>query len=164
MASLVPRAIFVTGERQPVVIFFTSSRAKYAQASLVFNRVGLPLAFRIHDSDPYHENYDGSKEDLLASAIAELHRRGGASGSIFFVEDTSIRIEALSSETERPGLGAKEWFARTSFYQLESLLREANDRRASVKSCIALSLPGLQRPLFFYGETRGEVASEHGDV
>ena len=158
MANLMPRSIFVAGERHPVVIFFTSSRAKFAQANLVFNRVGLRLAFRAHDSEPYHEDYGGSKEDLLTEAIAQIQRRGGASGSFFFIEDTSIRIEALSTDTDQPGLGAKEWFTRTTFDDLDGLLKEAGDRRASVKSCIALSLPGLKRPLFFYGQTQGEVA------
>src|SRR6266516_3540348 len=96
MARLLPRHIFLSGTRRPIVVFFTSSLAKFIQAKLVFEAAGLNLSYRSHDDEPYQESYGGSKEDLLTAAITELHRRGGASGSFFFIEDTSIRIEALS--------------------------------------------------------------------
>jgi dephospho-CoA kinase/inosine/xanthosine triphosphate pyrophosphatase family protein len=160
MTNLDRRPIFdLKDRRQPTVVFFTSSLPKFLQAKIVFDRVGLRLAPRKHADDPYRESYAGSKEQLLTEAVAELHRRGGATGSFFFIEDTSIRIEALSlHDSDQPGLGAKEWFARTQFEDLNRVLDDKGDRRATVKSCIALAVPGLGRPIFFYGETEGVVA------
>lgn len=147
--------------RLPKVSFYTSSYAKYFQARMVLDAVGLRLASRRHSSEAYHEDYNGTKEELLAEAIAQLRRQEGQPGAIFFIEDTSIRIEALSNgSSDFPGLGAKEWFARTSFDELDAELRRVGNRRATVKSCIALAVPGLERPLYFYGETNGEVAEK----
>jgi adenylate kinase family enzyme len=58
-----------------------------------------------------------------------------------------------------PGLSVKEWFAQTSFEELDRVLKSrGNDRRATVKSDIALHLPGLPHPAFSHGETTGVVA------
>ncbi|GIF67791.1 hypothetical protein Ais01nite_58260 [Asanoa ishikariensis] len=141
-----------------MVAFFTSSGAKYRQAQAVFQGVGLRLTHRKNDSRPYDESYDGTVEDLLRRAIKEIQHRGGGSRSMFFIEDTSIRIEALSHGREEPGLRAKEWFAETTFRELDEKLKAMSDRRAVVKSCIGLSVPGLRDPIFFYGRTDGVVA------
>ena len=158
MARLLPRQIFLAGNRRPTVVFFTSSRAKFVQAQLVFESAGLNLSHRSNEERPYHESYSGTKEDLLAAAIKELRKRGGVSGSYFFIEDTSIRIEALSGHEDYPGLEAKEWFERTSFEEVDRAVSESGDRRAVIRSCIALAVPTLTRPLYFYGETEGTIA------
>jgi inosine/xanthosine triphosphate pyrophosphatase family protein/dephospho-CoA kinase len=160
MRNLVPREIFLQGVRQPRVVFFTSSLAKYLQAKLVFEGTGLLLTHRRNSDEPYRENYDGTKEELIETAIHEILKRGGAGGALFFIEDTSIRIEALSMEEDNPGLAAKEWFQRTSFEELDAVLSQLGDRRASVHSCIGLSMPGLPRPVYFYGTTHGTVAEK----
>jgi inosine/xanthosine triphosphate pyrophosphatase family protein/dephospho-CoA kinase len=161
------RSVFLRAERMPSVIFFTSSNDKFTQARLVFMRFGLPLR---HSRDrltaeaiPYAEDYSSGQEDLLSKAISEIRRRGGSNGSYFFIEDTTIRIEALSGNREFPGLRAKEWFQETSFDELDLQLSEAGDRRASVRSTIALWVPGLDRHLVFTGETEGEVANTPPD-
>jgi inosine/xanthosine triphosphate pyrophosphatase family protein len=134
----------LNARKLPNITFYTSSTPKFIQASVLFGAAGLKLTDRRHSADPYHESYAGTKEDLLAQAIEELKRREDYPATLFFVEDTSIRIDALSSESEDyPGLGAKEWFGRTSFADLEAQLKEHGDRGATVKSCIALSVPGL---------------------
>jgi dephospho-CoA kinase/inosine/xanthosine triphosphate pyrophosphatase family protein len=79
--------------------------------------------------------------------------------STFFVEDTSLRIEALSETSDYPGMEVKEWFPRTSFTDLDHQIEIRNGSRlAVIKSDIALRIPGLSRPIFFHGETRGAVA------
>jgi inosine/xanthosine triphosphate pyrophosphatase family protein/dephospho-CoA kinase len=160
MVRLVPRRVYVQASRKPVVVFFTSSLQKFLQAKLVFEAVGLHLSYRAHDEEPYHESYSGTKEDLLLTAVRELRRREGTSGSFFFIEDTSIRIEALSGDGDYPGLAAKEWFQEHSFKDLERELASTSDRRVAVFSSIALSVPGLERPVFFHGETRGVIADK----
>jgi dephospho-CoA kinase/inosine/xanthosine triphosphate pyrophosphatase family protein len=162
MPNLNRRPVFDSiTNRQPAVAFFTSSISKFLQAKIIFEKVGLRLIHRRNDDDAYHESYDGTKEDLLTRAMAEIRRRGGASGSFFFIEDTSIRIEALSSvDDDVPGLSAKEWFQKITFEELDCILKEHGERRACVKSCVALFVPGLTSPLFFYGSTHGEVARQ----
>jgi dephospho-CoA kinase len=125
----------------------------------VFEKCGLVLRHFRTRTEPYHEDYTLGKEALLARAIEEVRSTVGA-GSLFFVEDTSIRIEAISSSAhDSPGLAAKEWFASTSFAAFDQTLQKlGNDRRATVKSDIAVHVPGLPRPVFFHGETRGTVA------
>jgi inosine/xanthosine triphosphate pyrophosphatase family protein/dephospho-CoA kinase len=160
MVRLLPRRTFTSRSRQPAVSFFTSSFAKYVQAKLVFEASGLSLTHRRHDDEPYHESYDGTKEELLTEAVREIRGRGAATGSLFFIEDTSIQIDDLSQNGEYPGLAAKEWFDRTTFEELDAKLRINGNRAATVHSCIALAVPDLERPIFFYGKTLGKVASQ----
>lgn len=158
MSRIAVRDVFMRLPRQLQVTFFTSSRAKFSQASTIFRMSGARLAFRRHDEEPYEEDYSGGKEQLLAEAIKEIRRREGAT-AMFFIEDTSIRIDALSGDSDFPGLRAKEWFVNASH---EAILRSADElgtRGCSVESCIALSLPGLDRPSYFYGETTGNLIS-----
>ena len=84
-----------------------------------------------------------------------------AVSTLFFVEDTSLRIEALSDpRQEVPGLHVKDWFARTSFRAAKYSAQSSWDvRAATVKSDIALHVPNLGHPLFFHGETTGTVAN-----
>jgi inosine/xanthosine triphosphate pyrophosphatase family protein/dephospho-CoA kinase len=128
------------------------------QARLVFERAGLTLHhFRSH-KEPYSEDYSLSKEELLARAIREISRTVGAA-SLFFVEDTSLRIEALSTSDDYPGLAVKEWFQETTFESLDELLRaRGSNRRATVKADIALQVPGMSRPVYFHGRTSGRIA------
>jgi inosine/xanthosine triphosphate pyrophosphatase family protein/shikimate kinase len=153
------RDAFLRLPRQLQVTFFTSSRQKFAQASTIFKMSGAQLSFRRHDDQPYGEDYSGNKEQLLTEAVAEVRRREGGS-AIFFIEDTSIRIEALSRDADFPGLKAKEWFEQASHEETVSSADLEGSRGCSVESCIALSLPGLLRPIFFYGLTIGQLVSQ----
>jgi dephospho-CoA kinase/inosine/xanthosine triphosphate pyrophosphatase family protein len=126
----------------------------------VFQRSGLPFLrhYNTH-TDPYFEDYSLGKERLLANAIEQITRTVGGS-SLLFVEDTSLRIEALStSDADFPGLAVKEWFAQATFEQTNIDVREkGDDRRVVVKSDIGLHVPGLQHPIYFHGETRGTLS------
>jgi inosine/xanthosine triphosphate pyrophosphatase family protein/dephospho-CoA kinase len=155
-----PRRLFLAKERQPLVYFYTSNIPKFLQARIVFDRSGLVLHHFKSRQEPYSEDYSLGKEELLARAIEEIVGSVGA-GSLLFVEDTSLRIEALSGATDYPGLTVKEWFPQTTFAELDRKLCErGKDRRATIKSDIALHIPGLTRPIYFHGETAGEICSE----
>jgi inosine/xanthosine triphosphate pyrophosphatase family protein/dephospho-CoA kinase len=153
------RETFLLGERLLELFFHTSNLDKYLQARAVFDRVGLLLQHFRSNTDPYAEDYSLGKDRLLTRAIDEIKSRVGR-GTLFFVEDTSLRLEALSGGDDFPGLAVKEWFANTTFASLDAQLAvKGRDRRATVKSDIALHIPGLRRPLLFHGETSGLVAS-----
>lgn len=125
----------------------------------MFDRVGLKLSHFRSRTEPYSEDYAGTSEELLSRALRDVRATVGST-SIFFVEDTSLRIEALSTRTaDYPGLAVKEWFAKTTFAQLDSEIQRMGGQRAAiVKSDVGLHLPGLRRPIFFHGETPGTVA------
>lgn len=152
------RDAFLRLPRQLQITFFTSSRAKFSQAATIFKMSGARLAYRRHDDEPYQENYSGGKEQLLAQAVKEIRQREG-SAALFFIEDTSIRIDALSLTEDYPGLSAKEWFQEANHGDLLRTADEAGSRRCSVESQIALSLPGLDRPVYFTGTTHGQLIS-----
>lgn len=141
------------------VRFHTSNIEKFLQARFVFQRACMTLGYFKESQDPYVEAYGSGKKQLLNRAVQEIVDRLEAN-SIFFVEDTSVRIEALSGSADFPGLQVKEWFQRTSFAKLnESLQSKGDDRRATVYSDIALFVPGLERPVYVSGATDGLVAT-----
>ena len=153
------RPAFRNLEKRPRVYFYTTSTEKYLQARFVFGRSGLPLQQFRSKSDPYQEDEHKGTEALLTAALDEVRETIGDS-FLFFVEDTSVVIDALSTETEEvPGLFVKEWFARTSYDDLDQALRAKGvGRAARVRSDIALHVPNLDRPVFFHGETAGTIA------
>ena len=145
--------------RRLEIYFYTSNLPKYLQAKTFFDRSGLFLHQFKSKTDPYSEDYKLGKHRLLTMAIREILGSVGQ-GSIFFVEDTSLRIEALSDVEDFPGLAVKEWFERTTFEDLDKQLGTGTqDRAVVVKSDIALHIPGLKRPAFFEGATIGRIAN-----
>lgn len=142
-----------------IIYFYTTSIEKYFHAKLVFERNGLELKYFVSKTDEYQENHHLSTKTNLTNALLEIKERIG-SNSYFFVEDTSIRIEALSSkDKDFPGQKVKEWFGNTDFESLDQQLKsKGNNRQAIVKSDIALNVPGLADPVFFSGASKGHVA------
>ncbi|MDZ5698698.1 non-canonical purine NTP pyrophosphatase [Chelativorans sp. M5D2P16] len=140
------------------IFFYTSNADKLIQARLIFMRSGYQLTHYRSQHEPYDEDYSLDTQGLLTQALKqvsqEFERR-----SVLFVEDTSLRIEAVSGTTDYPGTRVKEWFSETSFAELDrQIALRGGDRRCTVKSDIALRLPTLSRPVFFHGETSGYVA------
>jgi inosine/xanthosine triphosphate pyrophosphatase family protein/dephospho-CoA kinase len=146
------------GEKRLEVYFYTSNIEKFLHASEVFRQSGIVLQhFRSH-TEPYSEDYSVGKRQLLTDALSAVRAQVGK-GALLFVEDTSLRIESLSSDSDVPGLAVKEWFSQTSFAELDEQLQTAGgNRSATVKSDIALHVPGLERPVFFSGQCVGRVA------
>lgn len=145
-------------ERVLSIFFYTSNLDKLLQARLVFSRFGYQLRHFRGRREPYDEDETQDTQTLLHQAVRQVASEFGVR-SLFFVEDTSLRIEALSDDADFPGLAVKRWFAATSFAEVDRQIElRGGDRRCTVKSNIALHIPGLSRPLFFYGETSGTIA------
>jgi inosine/xanthosine triphosphate pyrophosphatase family protein/dephospho-CoA kinase len=140
------------------VYFYTSNADKLLQARLMFVRRGYNLRHYRGRREPYDEDYSLGTEQLLNRAIRQVNDEFGVK-SIFFVEDTSLRLEGLSKDIDYPGLAVKEWFTSTSFEDVDRELLKAGDRCATIKSDIALYVPTLSHTIFFHGETTGRVAS-----
>lgn len=145
---------------QLVVRFHTSSVEKYLQARALFQRRGLSLGYFRESQEPYREEYERGQTALLQEALDEIRRRMGAN-TLFFVEDTSVRVDALSGSSDAfPGLRVKEWFKETTFDDLDAeLKRRGNNRAATVYSDIGLYVPELGRAVFVHGETTGVICS-----
>ena len=140
------------------VFFYTSNTEKLLQARLLFMRHGYELKHFRGRNEPYDEDYQLGTAGLLSRAINQVKAEFGVR-SIFFVEDTSVRVEALSGPNDIPGPAIKEWFPQVTFELVDKQLRQrGNDRRAKVNSDIALYIPTLRSPLFFHGETVGRIA------
>ncbi|WP_097650484.1 non-canonical purine NTP pyrophosphatase [Candidatus Chloroploca asiatica] len=153
------RDVFLSQDKTLEVVFYTSNISKFLQARTVFEQNGLILRHFKSKSEPYSEDYSIGKRQLLHRAIKEIITSVGKT-SLFFVEDTSLRINALSKDdVDFPGLSVKEWFAETSFNDLDRILKgKGNNRATTVKSDIALYVPDLSNPVYFYGYTEGSVA------
>ena len=124
----------------------------------------------------YHADYFeprvSSRRELLdasyRSAVAQCQKAGIATrNQIFILEDTSVRIEALSSGAQEvPGLDIKYWMHGMTFESVDQFLKlEGNDRRATVRSDVLLHVPlghrqswgTEQEYLVFEGEQEGSV-------
>ena len=167
------RPAFLSASRRAKLYFDTGSDAKFDQARLVFTRLGLPLLRSGSASASDVEDYRGGAEQLIAEKLRHVRLRPS---TVYFVEDTYVRIEALSEPTEaspdsvewaeatKPGLETKEWFERTSFEDLDSyIVSSGGDRRASVYSTVALYVPGVDASQVFTGHVTGSVAMHPGE-
>jgi dephospho-CoA kinase/inosine/xanthosine triphosphate pyrophosphatase family protein len=132
------------------LIFLTSNITKLAHARYVAEE--LPVKIKGFRQQTYHANYHEprltTRESLLdasyENALEQCIKAGIPTDTTpFFLEDTSVKIDALSSQsTEVPGLDVKYWMQRQSFASLDAELKERhNDRRASVRSDVLLHVP-----------------------
>lgn len=106
-------------------------------------------------------NTDKENTSLLARYASKHQHR------IFFIEDTSIAIEALSKNREFPGVDVKYWMRETSFSDLDQQLKSlGNNRKVTVRSDIVLYLPPHLRNTpeetykVFVGEVAGSIVDE----
>ena len=112
------------------LIFLTSSQTKLAHARYLGEAFDIEIdGFR---QKTYNANYNepriDSREELLdqsyKSAVEQCVKGKIPIESRFFIlEDTSVRIDALSTEnSEVPGLDVKFWMQQTSFAELNEEL------------------------------------------
>lgn len=87
------------------------------------------------------------RDELLEASIRDAKKRweknvSDSGNRLFFIEDTSVRIDALSNEKEEiPGVDIKYWMQENDFSKLDALLNEkGNNRNVSVSSHIILFL------------------------
>lgn len=159
------------------VTFFTSNLTKLAHCRYIAEAYPVHIVgFR---QQTYHADYEEprskSREELLdasyRSALDQCNKAGiPAESRVFLLEDTSVRINALSTKEHAvPGLDIKYWMQGMTFEKLDSFLKEAgNDRTACVRSDVLLHIPEELRRLWgtsdeylvFDGEQPGTVIEE----
>jgi inosine/xanthosine triphosphate pyrophosphatase family protein/adenylate kinase family enzyme len=162
------------------IVFFSTNRSKLAH----FRYLGEKADIRVkgfHETTyyaSYNEPKINDRSELLKlsyeSALKQWLKRQGANDDdhgTFFFEDTSVIIEALSEDTEVPGVNVKYWMRDMTFTKLDALLKRAgNNRKVIVRSDIVMHLPRrwrillntTDRYLSMVGESHGVIADrEH---
>lgn len=132
------------------LMFLTSNMVKLAHARHIAKRFPVEIVgFR---QRTYSANYDEprleSRTLLLEASYRNALRQCSKAGistehQFFFLEDTSVRIDALSGAgKDVPGLDVKYWMKETTFWELDNALKRAgNDRSAQVRSDVLLHIP-----------------------
>lgn len=129
------------------LVFFTSSRIKLSHAVHLCRDYDVRVVgFREKTfGATYVEPRIYDREQLIERSYRDALQRWqkAVSGSgFFFIEDTSVMIDALSIEHETPGLDVKYWMAETDFATLDGQLKAlGNNRRATIRSDLVLHLP-----------------------
>ena len=159
--------------------FFTTNQTKLAHARYVAE--GREVQIKGFRQRTYHAGYTEPRLNTRAgilrasyeSALAQLAKaRFSAAAHPFVLEDTSVRIDALSTAGEEvPGVDVKYWMDGQTFENLDKMLRaKGNDRRATVRSDVLLHVPSEFRIawgvdsefIVFTGEQSGVIVeTEH---
>lgn len=156
------------------ITFFTSNPTKLAHARYLAEK--YPIKIKGFRQRTYHADYfeprTQSRHELLEasyeSAVAQSRKAGILNKRHFFIlEDTSVRIDALSREgTEVPGLDVKYWMREATLKDLNTSIEQSGgNRNATVRSDIVLHIPEAYRQtwnisdkyLVFVGEQHGEI-------
>ncbi|MGZ8955336.1 MAG: non-canonical purine NTP pyrophosphatase [Methylovulum sp.] len=131
------------------IVFFTSSPIKLAHARYLCRDYDVLITgfrektFGANYTEP--RIYD--REQLIEESYQDALQRWEkailpSEDRLFFIEDTSVTIEALSTEQETPGLDVKYWMAETDFASLNEQLKAlGNNRRATVRSDVVMHFP-----------------------
>ena len=132
------------------LMFLTSNMVKLSHARHIAK--GFPVEIVGFRQRTYSANYDEprleSRTQLLEASYRNALRQCSKAGistekQFFFLEDTSVRIDALSTTgKDVPGLDVKYWMRETTFFELDNALKKAgNDRSAQVRSDVLLHVP-----------------------
>lgn len=159
--------------------FITSSRAKLANAKHLCKGEGINIVphKKLFYGFGYTEPRIQIREQLLEESIESAITRWKKfvrkkDDTFFFIEDTSVKITALSNEQEEiPGVDVKYWMRTMTFDELDAKLKEGgNDRSARVMSHVILYIPSRVRQqigcdkeyMLFKSYTDGHIiAKEH---
>lgn len=153
------------------LLFLTSSRVKLQHARYLCRDHNLEIVKKSNYGVAYNEPRTPDRDKLFKESLEDAKKRlmrqtqGKASlptedmplmqnnaflqdiplvlDKFFFIEDTSVRIHALSSgQNDTPGTEIKFWMREHDFSSVDELLKEhGNDRRVTVRSDILLYLP-----------------------
>lgn len=126
------------------ITFFTTSLTKLAHVRHILREDLVRIRSQRHYGIPYEEPRISDSEEIILRSLESARRKWPAGNrKILMVEDTSVRIENLSSpEWSVPGTDVKFWMRDMTFELLDQMLRErGNNRAAIVTSHIGVSIP-----------------------
>jgi inosine/xanthosine triphosphate pyrophosphatase family protein/adenylate kinase family enzyme len=163
------------------ITFITSNPTKLAHARHLCQGydVNILQYKKLFYGVGYEEPRLFDREKLLEKSINDAITRWKKNVSnygnrLFFIEDTSVRIDALSDENnEIPGVDVKYWMQSHNFTQLDiELKKKGNNRKVSVSSHIILFLTNeLKKKLeteedyiIFKSTSHGTVVQEEQEI
>lgn len=126
--------------------FITSSRSKLMHAQYLARDYDVLIVPKKNYGIAYSEPRIEDRDKLLEESLADAKKRWFKNVSrphekMFFIEDTSVIIHALSKNKEVPGVDVKYWMKDNDFSSVDALLRtEGNNRYVTVRSDILLYL------------------------
>jgi dephospho-CoA kinase/inosine/xanthosine triphosphate pyrophosphatase family protein len=159
------------------IVFITSNRTKLMHARHLAEPYDIEVLGKKYYGVAYREPRSLNRTELLQKsyqdALARWRKTSGCSDGFFFIEDTSVIIDALSRKREFPGVDVKYWMMDTTFAQLDSDLRQhRNNRRVTVRSDVLLHLPDWFQEqhrfdttvLQFIGKESGTIIAEEAEI
>jgi inosine/xanthosine triphosphate pyrophosphatase family protein/adenylate kinase family enzyme len=163
------------------ITFITSNPTKVAHARHLCKEFDINILQykKFFYGKGYIEPRIYEREELLEASINDAKKRweknvSDSGNRLFFIEDTSVRIDALSDEkTEIPGVDIKYWMQENDFSKLDAILKEkGNNRDVSVSSHLVLFLTNeLKRAIgaskdfiIFSSSSHGKIVSEEKKI
>lgn len=131
------------------ITFVTSNKTKLAHARYLCRKYQVDIKYykKMFYGYAYKEPRIDDRRQLLTESFENAVARWRKyvterDNRLFFIEDTSVRIAALSDDThEVPGVDVKYWMRETSFDTLDKMLKaNGNNRKCSVTSHVILCL------------------------
>lgn len=128
------------------LIFVTSSKEKLAHAKYLAKEYPVKIAKKKNYGIGYVEPRIADRTELIKRSVDDAIIRfkkttTNADEKLFFIEDTSVIIHALSQEIEYPGVDIKYWMKDTSFESVDNMLKDVeNNRGVTVRSDVILIL------------------------
>lgn len=131
------------------ITFVTSNQTKLAHARYLCRdfHVSILSYKKFYYGVGYEEPRIYDRKQLLTESFYDAAKRwkrnvSGSEERIFFIEDTSVKIDALSDENDEvPGVDVKYWMREINFEKLDKELKSrGNNRRCSVTSHLILFL------------------------
>ncbi len=155
--------------------FVTSNNVKLAHARHICKEYDCEIIQhkKVFYGVGYNEPRITDRSKLLKESIEDAIKRWkryASENQLFFIEDTSVVIDALSENGEEvPGVDVKYWMQNRTFAELDAQLRKCdNNRNVTVHSHVVLFLTKeLQREgeppyKIFHGYTHGRIVeNEH---
>ena len=131
------------------ITFVTSNKTKLAHARYLCRNYEVDIKYykKMFYGYAYKEPRIDDRRQLLSESFKSALDRWRKyvteqDNRLFFIEDTSVRIDALSDENhEVPGVDVKYWMRVTSFEKLDKILKaKGNNRKCCVMSHVILCL------------------------
>lgn len=127
-------------------MFISSSSLKKAHIDYLCSDYNINIVGQKNYGIGYNEPRIYDRKELLErsyiDALERWKKHVSNEEKIFLIEDTSVKIDALSTEEkEVPGLDIKYWMKENSFSDIDKLLKEKNNRKCTVRSDIIMHIP-----------------------
>ncbi len=135
------------------ILFVTSSKKKFAH---------IEYLAKLHGIDVFHDDkiYDELQENDIHLQLKHGHKvlPDTLKEVFFIIEQTSVYLHAFEGKGKGPGYYFKDWWESKSDDVLKLVI--SRNPIATIESGLALNIPGLETPLIFTNQQKGNVTFE----